>query len=109
MVEKKIKQILIEKRAMHYNDFAACIKQLKKKIVDIETRVTKEGDSINFSANSEILEDAAMLWKASHRLYQIDDLLEALRDDTQKLSVSPQNVPETHEINKRVDQHTKKT
>lgn len=108
MDEKKIRQTLIEKRAMHYSDFTASIKQLKKKILDIEERLTKSGDSINFSANSDFLEDATMLWKSSHRLFQIDDLLESLKDNSQKLNVPPQNAPETHDINKCVDPPNKK-
>lgn len=109
MDAKKVKQTLVEKRAMHYTDFAACIKQLKKKIDDLETRVTKAGDAINFSANSDILEDASMLWKSSHRLYQIDELLELLNNDSQKLVVPPRDVPETHDINKCVEPPSKKT
>lgn len=108
MDEKKIKQTLVEKRAMHYNDFMACIKQLKKKIIDIETRITKEGDAINFSANSDLLEDATMLWKSSHRLYQIDEMIELLNSDSQKSTVPPQNAPETSDINKCVDPPNKK-
>lgn len=109
MTETKIKQSLIEKRAMHYNDFTGCLNQIKKKIGDIESRIRESGDAINFSANSDFLEDAVMLWKSSHRLYQIDELLETLQDDTQKLTVPPQNVPETHDIDKCVEPPHKKT
>lgn len=91
MIETKIKQTLTEKRAMHYNDFTGCLKQLKKKILEIEDRLTREGDAINFSANSDFLEDATMLWKSSHRIYQIDELMATLQDTTQKLTVPPQN------------------
>ena len=91
MNETKIKQTLTEKRAMHYNDFTGCLKQIKKKIFEIEDRITREGDAINFSANSDFLEDATALWKASHRLYQIDELLATLQDDAQKLTVPPQD------------------
>lgn len=108
MNEKKIMQTLVEKRAMHYNDFMGCLKQLKKKIADIESRVKESGDAINFSANTDFLEDATFLWKSSHRLYQIDELLELLRDDAQKLIEPPQNTPETHDINKCVVPPNKK-
>ena len=93
MIESKIKQTLIEKRAMHYSDFTGSLKLIKKKILEIEDRITRDGDAINFSANSDFLEDATALWKASHRLYQIDALLAILQDDAQKLTVPPQNEP----------------
>jgi len=93
MIESKIKQTLIEKRAMHYVDFTGSLQLIKKKILEIEDRITRVGDAINFSANSDFLEDATALWKVSHRLYQIDALLVILQDDAQKLTVPPQNAP----------------
>ena len=109
MNEKKIRQTLVEKRAMHHNDFMGSLKQLKKKIADIEARIKESGDAINFSANTDILEDATMLWKSSHRLFQIDELLETLHDDAQKLNEPPQNVPVIHDVNKCVEPPDKKT
>lgn len=84
MLEMKIKQGLTEKRAMYYNDFTGCLKQLKKKIIEIEDRLTHEGDTINFSVNTDLLEDATMLWKASHKIYQIDGILSQISPITQK-------------------------
>ncbi len=109
MNEKKIRQTLVEKRAMHYNDFMGSLRQLKKKIADIEARIKASDGVINFSANTDILEDATILWKSSYRLFQIDELLEALHDDAQKLNEPPQNVPETHDVNKCVEPPDKKT
>ena len=81
---------------------------IKKKILDIETRLVKEGDTVNFSVNSDLLEDATMLWKSSHRLYQLDDLLTMLNDDSQKSTIPPQNALEPSDINKCVDTPNKK-
>ena len=103
MESVNLKKNLIEKRVISYNDFAGSLRLIKKKILDIETRLTKESDSINFSVNSDLLEDATLLWKASHRLYQIDDLLTMLSNDPQKSSAPPQNAPETHDASKCVE------
>lgn len=72
-------------RYISFNVLMGALSQLKKSISQLEDRLQREGDSINFSINSDILENAMHLWKSSHKIYQIDSLISQLSTKTQKI------------------------
>jgi hypothetical protein len=76
---------LKEQRAIQYNVFLGALQQLKKQIQAVEERIYREGDTINFSINSDFVENALSLWKASHRIYQIDDMISLVREDQKEI------------------------
>ncbi len=71
-------------RYISFNVLMGSLAQLKKSISLLEERITREGDNINFSVNSDILENSMHLWKASHKIYQIDSTITQLTTASQK-------------------------
>ncbi len=68
-------------RYVSFNGLMGSIAQLKKSITLLEERIQREGDNINFSVNSDVMENAMILWKASHKIYQIDELITQLTNN----------------------------
>ena len=83
-VDDVIKELRAD-RYISFNVLMGAMSQLKKSVSQLEDRIQREGDSINFSANSDLLENAMHLWKASHRIYQIDSTIAQLTHHTQKI------------------------
>lgn len=83
-VDAVIKELKAD-RYISFNVLMGAMSQLKKNVSQLEDRIQREGDSINFSANSDLLENAMHLWKASHRIYQIDSTIAQLTHHTQKI------------------------
>jgi hypothetical protein len=83
-VDAVIKELKAD-RYISFNVLMGAMSQLKKSVSQLEDRIQREGDSINFSANSDLLENAMHLWKASHRIYQIDSTIAQLTHHTQKI------------------------
>jgi hypothetical protein len=83
---EKLLSDLKSRRYISFNSLVTSVTQLKKIISLLEERIQKEGDNINFSVNSDVIENAMMLWKASHKIYQIDDLITQLTAHQEKIN-----------------------
>ncbi len=87
MSHADLENIIVELRANRYisfNSLMGSIAQLKKSISLLEDRIKSEGDNINFSVNSDVIDNAMILWKSSHKIYQIDSILTQLVPTSQK-------------------------
>lgn len=82
-VDAVIKELKAD-RYISFNVLMGAMSQLKKSVSQLEDRIQREGDSINFSVNSDILENSMHLWKASHKIYQIDNTITQLTTASQK-------------------------
>lgn len=93
---EKMLSDLKARRYISFNSLMGSIAQLKKSISLLEDRIQKEGDNINFSVNSDVIENAMILWKASHKIYQIDELLTQFTTHQQKINeAAPVSVCDT--------------
>jgi hypothetical protein len=98
-MDKQLKT-LKEKRSIQYRLFVSAMAQLKKQIAVLEDRIQREGDTINFSANSDFVDNALSIWKASHRIYQIDDLILMLQGVTKEIDcATPDDAHDTQKTN----------
>jgi hypothetical protein len=87
MSHADLENMIVELRANRYinfNSLMGSIAQLKKSISLLEDRIKSEGDNINFSVNSDVIDNAMILWKSSHKIYQIDSILTQLTSTSQK-------------------------
>jgi hypothetical protein len=93
---EKLLSELKARRYISFNSLMGSIVQIKKSISLLEERIQKEGDNINFSVNSDVIENAMMLWKASHKIYQIDELITQLASHQEKINeAAPASVCDT--------------
>lgn len=84
-VEDVVKELKAD-RYISFNVLMGALSQLKKSVSQLEDRLGREGDNVNFSVNSDLLENAMQLWKASHRIYQIDSTIGQLTTASQKIA-----------------------
>jgi hypothetical protein len=69
---KETRLELFASRDIAYKSFIASLKGLKDAIRLIDDRITREGPSANYSANSDLVQWAMDVWKSSNAMYNID-------------------------------------
>jgi len=72
-------------RAISYTIFLDAIKGLKDATRLIDERIQKDGPSANFSIDSDLLVWSLAVWKASNKLYALDQIIEELRITNQEV------------------------
>lgn len=72
---ERLKQI----RSIAYMTLLDALKGLKDATRLVDERVQKDGPSANFSVDSDLLGWAQAVWKASNKLYALDQIIEELR------------------------------
>ena len=69
---KETRKDLSESRDIAYSNFINSLKGLKDAVRLIDERITREGPSANYSANSDLVQWAMDVWKSSNAVYNID-------------------------------------
>jgi hypothetical protein len=72
---ERLKQI----RSIAYMTLLDALKGLKDATRLVDERVQKDGPSANFSVDSDLLGWSQAVWKASNKLYALDQIMEELR------------------------------
>ena len=92
------KQCASEMREMTYMCFVDALNGLKNATRLIDERVQREGSSANYSANSDLLEWAQVIWKHSNALYALDQIIESLsRDEILNQEVGSNDLVTAHD------------
>ncbi len=96
-IYKETRKELSESRDLAYRQFIESLKGLKEAIRLIDDRITREGPSANYSANSDLVMWAMDVWKSSNAMYNIDMGIEAI--DLARSRVEPCVNDETTDVN----------
>jgi hypothetical protein len=72
---ERLKQI----RSIAYMTLLDALKGLKDATRRVDERVQKDGPAANFSVDSDLLGWSQAVWKASNKLYALDQIIEELR------------------------------
>ena len=72
-------------RAISYTIFLDAVKGLKDATRLIDERIQKDGPNANFSIDSDLLAWSQAVWKASNKLYALDQIIEELRITNQEV------------------------
>ena len=78
MDKKKEIETMQAMREIAYLTFLDALKGLKDATRIIDERVQKDGPKANYSIDSDLLGWSQAAWKASNRLYNIDQVMSAL-------------------------------
>jgi hypothetical protein len=85
MADKDALERAKQMRAISYTIFLDAIKGLKDATRLIDERIQKDGPSANFSIDSDLLTWSQAVWKASNKLYALDQIIEELRITNQEV------------------------
>jgi hypothetical protein len=72
-------------RAISYTVLLDALKGLKDATRLIDERIQKDGPTANFSIDSDLLSWSQAVWKASNKLYALDQIIEELRITNQEV------------------------
>ena len=70
---------LKQMRSIAYMTLLDALKGLKDATRLVDERVQKDGPAANFSVDSDLLGWSQAVWKASNKLYTLDQIIEELR------------------------------
>ena len=70
---------LKQMRSIAYMTLLDALKGLKDATRLVDERVQKDGPAANFSVDSDLLGWSQAVWKASNKLYAVDQIIEELR------------------------------
>ena len=70
---------LKQMRSIAYMTLLDALKGLKDATRLVDERVQKDGPAANFSVDSDLLGWSQAVWKASNKLYALDQIIEELR------------------------------
>jgi hypothetical protein len=87
MEKSKELEVIKAMREVAYFTFIDALKGLKDATRIIDERVQKDGPKANYSIDSDLLSWSQAVWKSSNRLYNIDQVLNALLDKDGNLSI----------------------
>ena len=79
MKKKEELQRAVEMRSIAYLTLIDALTGLKHATRLIDERVTREGPAANFSMDSDLLDWAQAVWKASSRVYTLDQIIEDIK------------------------------
>jgi hypothetical protein len=72
-------EVVKQMRSIAYINLLDALKGLKEATRLVDERIQRDGPHANFSIDSDLLNWSQLVWKASNRLYTLDNVIEELR------------------------------
>ena len=77
-------EVVKQMRSIAYINLLDALKGLKEATRLVDERIQRDGPHANFSIDSDLLNWSQLVWKASNKLYTLDNVIEELRSASVK-------------------------